>query len=234
MNTSTSYSLTVNKAGTGSGTVTTNPTGSIFNAGTSVTLIATPGTNSTFAGWSGACSGAASTYTITMNANASVTATFTSATQAGGGIIGYNGAGSTTDYLSDANGSTIGLTRFQATANLNVTAIYAKVLGITGAYSCAIYSDNSGSPRDLLKTSATVTNPTTGWQTFSLRSAQTIIAGQYYWLAIWSNLRSTSARVYCEPTGGTMRWTGTLSYGTWPNPVVTAGAASFKYCIYAK
>ncbi len=74
--TSTQYSLNITKAGTGSGTVTNTPSGSTFKAGTSVTLTAAPGANSSFAGWSGACSGSASTCTITMNANASVTATF--------------------------------------------------------------------------------------------------------------------------------------------------------------
>ena len=150
------------------------------------------------------------------------------------GIIGYNGAGSITNHISDSSGSYIKLMRFQATANLNVTAIYAKVLGITGAYSCAIYRDNSGSPRDLLKISSKVTNPGTGWQRFSLPSAQTIIKGQYYWLAVWSSLRSSKAGVYCQPTGGTTRRTGPLTYGTWPNPITTIAGLSNKYCIYAK
>ena len=72
-----SYTLTITKAGTGSGTVTNNPTGTTFNAGTVVTLTATPDANSTFAGWSGGCTGTSSTCTVTMNANTSVTATFT-------------------------------------------------------------------------------------------------------------------------------------------------------------
>jgi hypothetical protein len=72
-----SYTLTITKAGTGSGTVTNNPTGTTFNAGTVVTLTATPDANSTFAGWSGGYSGTSSTCTVTMNGNTSVTATFT-------------------------------------------------------------------------------------------------------------------------------------------------------------
>ena len=46
------YTLSIPKAGTGSGTVTNNPTGTTFSAGTVVTLTATPDANSTFAGWS--------------------------------------------------------------------------------------------------------------------------------------------------------------------------------------
>lgn len=78
--------LTVNKTGTGFGIVTSsvgdvncgNTSGGCVEAyapGTVVTLTATPGTGSTFVGWSGACTGTG-TCTVTMDANKSVTATF--------------------------------------------------------------------------------------------------------------------------------------------------------------
>jgi len=76
--------LTVSRAGTGSGTVPSNPSGincgndcsETFEAGTSVTLTANPSAGSTFAGWSGACSGTG-TCTLGMTEARSVTATFT-------------------------------------------------------------------------------------------------------------------------------------------------------------
>jgi hypothetical protein len=76
--------LTVSKSGTGSGTVTSSPGGINcgsacshgFGYGTSVTLAAAPSVGSTFAGWSGACSGTG-TCKVTTNAAAAVTATFT-------------------------------------------------------------------------------------------------------------------------------------------------------------
>jgi endoglucanase len=81
-NTST-YPLSVSKAGNGAGTVTSNPGGincggdcdETYASGTVVTLTADPGANSTFAGWSGACSGT-DTCTVIMNDVRSVTATF--------------------------------------------------------------------------------------------------------------------------------------------------------------
>lgn len=73
---SATYKLTVAKAGTGNGTVTSNPTGPTYSAGTSVVLTAAPGAKSTFAGWSGACSGKLSTCTLVMNSDAAVLATF--------------------------------------------------------------------------------------------------------------------------------------------------------------
>jgi hypothetical protein len=71
------YTLTITPAGTGTGTVTNNPSGSTFASGTVVTLNAATNASSTFTGWSGACSGSQATCTVTMNSNISVTATFT-------------------------------------------------------------------------------------------------------------------------------------------------------------
>jgi len=76
------YALSVSKAGTGGGTVTgpridCGATCSApFNAGTVVTLAATPDATSTFTGWSGACSGTG-TCNVTMDAAKVATATFT-------------------------------------------------------------------------------------------------------------------------------------------------------------
>jgi hypothetical protein len=76
--------LTVHKAGTGSGRVTSSPAGiscgvtcSVgFFQGTAVTLTAKAARGSTFSGWSGACSGK-TTCKVTVNAATSVTARFT-------------------------------------------------------------------------------------------------------------------------------------------------------------
>ncbi len=76
--------LTVTKAGGGSGTVTSTPAAvhcgttcaASFEAGTTVTLAASPAADSSFGGWSGACTGTASC-TVTVDVAKSVTATFT-------------------------------------------------------------------------------------------------------------------------------------------------------------
>jgi hypothetical protein len=78
--TTTGYTLTITKAGTGSGTVTVNPLKTTYPSGTQVTLTAAPSSNSVFAGWSGACSGTQTTCTGTMSRNISVSATFTAKT----------------------------------------------------------------------------------------------------------------------------------------------------------
>ena len=61
----TDYTLTVSKSGTGSGTVTSSPAGIDcgsgcnydYPEGTEVTLTASAASGSSFAGWSGDCSG---------------------------------------------------------------------------------------------------------------------------------------------------------------------------------
>lgn len=74
------YALTVNKIG--QGTVTSSPAGiscgsdcgENYNSGTVVALTATPAAGWKFDGWSGACTGA--TCSVTMSSNQTVTATF--------------------------------------------------------------------------------------------------------------------------------------------------------------
>jgi hypothetical protein len=76
--------LTIVKSGTGSGTVTSSPSGINcgttctyqFASGSSVTLTATPDASSTFSGWVGGITGSGSTVTVTMNSNAVVEAIF--------------------------------------------------------------------------------------------------------------------------------------------------------------
>jgi DNA-binding beta-propeller fold protein YncE/PKD repeat protein len=80
----TPAALNVSVAGPGSGTLTSSPSGiacpgmcsHAYATGTQVTLAVTPAAGSTFAGWSGGgCSGTG-TCQVTMNADTSVTATF--------------------------------------------------------------------------------------------------------------------------------------------------------------
>lgn len=86
----TTVDLTVTRSGAGTGTVTSNPAG--INCGTTCTspfglngtviLTATPATGSTFGGWTGACTNATGTCTVTMSEAKSVEAVFNVATYA--------------------------------------------------------------------------------------------------------------------------------------------------------
>ncbi len=78
------FMLKVTRAGSARGLVTSNPTGIncgstcsfVFSANTQVKLTANANLGYTFAGWGGACSGTATTCTVTMDSSKSVTATF--------------------------------------------------------------------------------------------------------------------------------------------------------------
>ncbi len=81
------YLLSVARSGTGSGSVSSSPSGiqcgsdcsETYAASTAVLLTATPAAGSSFTGWSGACSGTASSCTVNMTSALSVTANFTAA-----------------------------------------------------------------------------------------------------------------------------------------------------------
>lgn len=81
------FTLTVKKAGSGDGTVTSDPTGincggdctETYASGDSVTLTAKESSGSSFAGWSGGWCSGTGTCRVTMSVNTTVTAKFSEA-----------------------------------------------------------------------------------------------------------------------------------------------------------
>lgn len=107
------YTLTVNKAGAGSGTVLSIPPGidcgmycstSLIN-GTVATLTAIPDSNSLFAGWSGDCSGTDLSVSVTMDAGKACTAKF---------IVGLIG-----EYYNNSGMTGLGLVRIDPVINFD-------------------------------------------------------------------------------------------------------------------
>jgi uncharacterized repeat protein (TIGR02543 family) len=81
----TTHVLTVNTSG--SGTVTKTPNATSYPDGSSVTLTANPASGWTFGGWSGAASGTSTSVSVVMNADETVTATFTPVTSGSPPVI---------------------------------------------------------------------------------------------------------------------------------------------------
>jgi MYXO-CTERM domain-containing protein len=122
------YALTAAPHGNGTGSITSAPAGlncapgqscsHSFNAGTVVTLTATPTAGSFLAAWGGACSGSAMTCTVAMNMERSVEATFTryatltvSLAGNGTGSVAANGIACGMDCSEDyVPGATVTLT----------------------------------------------------------------------------------------------------------------------------
>ena len=160
----TQYTLTVSENGTGSGTVTSSPAGidcgsdcsEDYDENTQVTLTATPDTNSSFTGWTGACTNASGTCTVTMNAAKSVTATFnTSAVTAatpltvnkagsGGGTVTSSPSG--IDCGSDCSEAYDKNTIVTLTASANADSTFTGWSGdCSGTGSCTVTMDSAKS-----------------------------------------------------------------------------------------
>jgi hypothetical protein len=171
----TPEALSLVPAGSGRGRVSSDPDGidcgltclADFRLNTPVTLTATPLISSTFAGWSGACSGAGSC-AVTMTADVVVTATFdlrtyviTPTAGTGGSIspasaqtVSYGGALTFTVtpdagyYVADvavdgvSQGALESYDFFTITANHTISAAFAQDLS-TRLYIPAIYRQNT-------------------------------------------------------------------------------------------
>jgi len=105
--TAATYDLQLGTSGTGSGTVTPSPAGTncgsgcyAYTSGATVQVAEAPGTDSTFTGWSGACSGTGAC-SVTMSGNKTVTGAF--ASSSGGGSIAGAWGGDMTESFSGCN-----------------------------------------------------------------------------------------------------------------------------------
>lgn len=123
------YQLRVSLAGSGTGSISASGTPSGFpcttgtctaniSASSTVTLTATPQNSSTFAGWSGACSGSSLTCTVTMDGAKSVTATFAASSP-----VSYNLA------VTKSNSGTGLITSSPAGINCGTTCSYGFAAG---------------------------------------------------------------------------------------------------------
>lgn len=90
--------LTINKLGNGNGSVFATPASGPYDRGTVVVITATALSGSSFAGWGG-CSGTGPSCTLTLNANQTVTATFTLGENFVGAAIPNTVMGSANDLV---------------------------------------------------------------------------------------------------------------------------------------
>ena len=132
--------VTVTNAGNGvSGSVTSSPSGiscgttcvAPYSSGTHVTLTATPGSNSYFSGWSGACSGAGPC-TVTMSAAHMATATFNAIGPPGAptGVTATAGNGqATVSFIPPTINGGSAITSYTVTAYLSNGTVAATATG---------------------------------------------------------------------------------------------------------
>jgi alpha-tubulin suppressor-like RCC1 family protein len=155
-----SFVLTVTKSGTGSGTVTSSPTGiscgadcsEPYNSGTGVTLTASAAGGSIFAGWTGCDTVSGTTCTVTMSAARTVTAQFTAGGAAAPTSVSAGGE-YTCVRLSDGTAKCTGRNQFAQHGNgtLNDSTVLDPVSNLTTAtqvvagdeFACALLGDGT-------------------------------------------------------------------------------------------
>lgn len=148
------------------------------------------------------------------------------------GILGLDGIGIDSRFIDATH---ISGNRFMAPGDLRITELRAKVVGMPGSFVCAVYADNNGFAGPLLSTTAAVTAPTNGWNTFVLTSPLNITGGKYYWLAIWAD--TFGAALQADPGGTTYEalYDYAALAGQWPNPVILNPIGEPRtYCLYAE
>lgn len=116
----TTYTLSTAAVPTAGGAVTGAGT---YDSGAVVTVTATPASGYTFTGWSGATSGTATSVSITMNGNKSVTANFQA----------QNPGGSNTIRIEDNATTAQGLCAYEGSISSNGGASNGKVINLTNS-----------------------------------------------------------------------------------------------------
>ena len=219
------YTLTVTKSGTGTGTVANSPSGTSFSAGTSVTLTAAPGANSTFAGWSGACAGTQSSCTVTLNNDVSVGAAFAlnsytiSASAGAGGTISPVG----TTSVSSGSGQIYTITPGNGYTISSVT-VDGSPVGAVGSYTFTNVTANHTIAASFSQITYTLTASAGAGGTISPVGTTSVSSGSGQIYTITATTGYTIAGVTVD--GGTV---GTVGSYTFTN--VTANhtiAASFS------
>jgi uncharacterized repeat protein (TIGR02543 family) len=215
------YTLTANTVG--NGTVTSDPAGGTYDAGTVVTLTAAPDPGWQFDGWSGDSSGSDNPAAITMNANKSVTANFSE--------IGTTGTvGLTTVYGSTSTSNYRRSMPFTMPEDGTITSVTMYHSGGSGDMILAVY-DGEGTPQDrLAMTPTTVVSGSTGWQTINLTGSAFVSSGDTVWLA-WVYESNPGIR-YQSGSPGRYQSSQTWSGGM-PDPFGSGSQTNYIYSIYA-
>ncbi|KKS99805.1 MAG: hypothetical protein UV76_C0017G0005 [Candidatus Nomurabacteria bacterium GW2011_GWA2_43_15] len=174
------YTLTINTAGNGSGTVTSSPVGincgtdcsETYNSGTSIVLTALPASGSSFTGWNGGGCTGTGPCTVAVTSATSVMATFATSASAGSTLAGWSGdcsgVNSSVSILMNANKTctatfslvTVSVvaapTTYNTNPSTNVSFTYTPTTN-TASAECNLLN-NESSPLTTYKTGTSITH----------------------------------------------------------------------------
>ena len=215
------YTLTTNVVGQGS--IALNPSGGVYDAGTVVTLTATPDSGWQFDNWSGDLSGSTNPTTITMNSNKTVNSNFSEIGATG--TVGY-----TTVFSSNSTSGYRRAMPFTMPENGVITSVTMYHTGGSGGLILAVY-DGEGTPQSRLAVTPTTTvSSSTGWQTINLTNSVAVSAGETVWLA-WVYQSNPGIRYQ---TGSPGRYQSSQTWsGGMPDPFGSGSQTNYIYSIYA-
>ncbi len=176
----------------GSGSVSLNPPGGVYNDGAVVTLTAQSGTGFRFAGWSGDLTGSNSSATITMNGNKNVIATFTAipivqrtltVNTAGFGAVSLNPPGGVYN-----DGTVVTLTAQSATG-FRFTGWSGDLIGSSNSTTIRMDANKTVTAAFNLLPAAivheeTLTGSASNWATLTTSTSLTGVSGHLYLAAI--------------------------------------------------
>lgn len=215
---SVNYTLSVAPGGTGSGSVTSAPSGiqcgsdcsETYASGTAVTLTAAPATGSIFGGWSGSCSGTASTCNVTMDSARTVDAVFTLAATSRLVTVTKGGSGSGSISSSPAGlscaavGCAVASASFPSTTAITITATSATGSTFGGwSGACTGTSSTCALAAGTSTLNATATFNTSSGSGGTLSDPVVFVSQQY------RDLFNRS-----PDTAGLSQWVGQLQAGT--------------------
>ncbi len=217
----TQYTLTTNTVGGGS--ITKSPDGGTYDEGTQVTLTAVPDSGKRFSGWSGDLTGSTNPAVITMDADKSVTATFTTdSQQATVGFTQQFGQSTTT-----ANRRSM---PFTMPENGSITSISMYHTGGGGDMILAVY-DGEGAPANRIAvTAATAVAANDGWQTINVTNPVCVEGGTTVWLT-W--VYETNPGILFQAGSPGRYDAGEGWSGGMPASFGSGSQADYEYSIYA-
>ena len=222
---SSSYSITVSVTGIGSGSLAGSTNCSIgtnsFSSGTPIVCIATPNPGSTASisgtGSASPCSGTSCSFPL--GSTTAVTVTFN--------LVGTSTCGLTTQSSTDSGNASYAFgTPCVPAANSTVSAIYYWVGNpVSTSFGLGVYSTSASLPSALLCSVNTGTiTPSSGWNSISISSCPTLVAGTTYWVGYATASNSIQQGIVagnCPGTSSNTLFNDSISGSTLPNPFGT-------------
>ncbi|MGH7454676.1 MAG: InlB B-repeat-containing protein, partial [bacterium] len=222
----------------GSGSVTLNPPGGVYNSGATVQLTATPAAGFQFSGWNGDLTGSTNPATLTMNANKNVTATFTAI--GGSGQIVYQetktGASSSSTTVTTATnltaiGGDLYLAAIVSRSRKAVTGVSG--MGLTWTLVKAQCSGRNLTGVEVWMARGTPNGNGTVTATFALAPSNAVIAVSRYSgvnavNAIGNIISGNTLGLNGLCSGGTDNATYSFNFTTTANGAVIYGAAAIR------